>query len=132
MRRGEAGFTLIESIVAIAVFAAMTAMLYESMSGNWRGWRRGQSDVMALALAKTTLATAGLETPLAAGQQYSGTEGGIAWQLTVEDYVPPGDQSNAAILPPAFWLNFAASWSDGRGSRRRRLELRSLKLGDPP
>lgn len=132
MRRGEAGFTLFETIVALTVFVGMIAMLYEAMGGNWRGLRRVQRDVVALSLAKSTIAAAGVNLPLAAGQQYSGNDDGIGWELRVEAYQPPGDQTSGSVAPKAYWLVFHAGWTDGPGHRRRTLELRSLKFGDGP
>jgi general secretion pathway protein I len=132
MRRGEAGFTLFETIVALAVFVGAIAMLYEAMGGNWRGLRRVQRDVVALSLAKSTIAAAGVETPLIAGQRFSGNDDGIGWELRVEAYEPTGDQTSGAAAPKAYWLIFQAGWTDGPGRRRRTLELRNLKFGDQP
>jgi prepilin-type N-terminal cleavage/methylation domain-containing protein len=131
MRRGEAGFTLIESLVALTVFVGVVTAFYQTMGGSWHGIRRVQRDGQALALAKSKVNAAGLEQPLTDGQVFAGDDDGIRWQLSVERYGrAPGDEASTG--PVAYWLRFQATWRDGSMRTPRSLELRTLKLEPAP
>lgn len=125
---GEAGFTLIETIVALAVFAGLVAVLYDGLAGNWRGIGRARMDAAATSLAQSKLAAVGVEAPLSDGQMFAGEEAGIAWTVSVERYRPAeGDGDEAPLI--AYWVVFEAKWSDGPRRPPRSLRLRTVKLG---
>ncbi len=125
MARGEKGFTLVETVVALAIGAGVLSVLVKGFAGNWQGATRARSSALALSIAKSQFALAGLETPLADGQTFSGREGGVGWTLHVRRRpAPDGD-----MAPPAYWLDFEAAWSGGLPVPRRSLHLRSLKIG---
>ena len=76
-RDHQAGFTLIETLVALAIFAGMIAVVYDGMAANWRAIRRTEMDAVAMTLANTQFALAGLNTALANGQSFGGRHGEI-------------------------------------------------------
>ena len=127
-RGHQAGFTLIETLVALAIFAGMIAVVYDGMAANWRAIRRTEMDAVAMNLANTQFALAGLDTALANGQSFSGRHGDIAWTVDVQPYTPPSDASSEYALG-AYWLIFDAKWSDGWRRPMRGLRVRTLKLG---
>lgn len=129
----EAGFTLIEAIVALAVLAVLLAALLTGLGQSWRGIGQAEQDGRAMALAKARLAVIGREVPLGEGRLAAGENSGISWTVTGERYMQ-GDErdgSGRLPLPQAFWLVFDASWQDGTQLRQRSLRVRSLRLGEP-
>ncbi len=124
----QGGFTLIETLVALAIFTGMIAVVYEGMAANWRAIRRTEMDTVAMTLANTQFALAGLDTALANGQSFSGRHGEIAWTVDVESYFPPNGTTSEPVFG-AYWLIFNAKWSDGWRHPARGLRVRSLKLG---
>jgi general secretion pathway protein I len=84
VRRSEAGFTLIEVIVAFAIVTTVLAALYQAIAGAWRGFARSQVREETLALARAQLEVIGVEEPLQAGERSGTYATGTAWQLVVE------------------------------------------------
>jgi prepilin-type N-terminal cleavage/methylation domain-containing protein len=91
MRRSEAGFTLIEVIVALVVVTIILAALYQAIAGAWRGFARTRVREETLALARAQLEAIGVEKPLQPGERSGTYATGIAWRLTVE---PAGTASS--------------------------------------
>jgi general secretion pathway protein I len=90
-RRREAGFTLVEVVVAFAIVTIILAALYQAIAGAWRGYARTQLREQALALARTHLEAIGIEEPLQPGERTGTYATGLAWRLTVE---PAGTASS--------------------------------------
>ena len=84
MRQREAGFTLVEVLVAFAIVAMVLAGLYQLIAGAFRGEARAKVHEQALALARAHLAAIGIEQPLAPGETTGVYATGFAWRLTVE------------------------------------------------
>ena len=78
------GFTLIETLVALVIFAGIFAALSAGFSSGTRGLRVAQADQRALMLAKAKLATTGLESRLADRLQETGEEDGFIWRVDVQ------------------------------------------------
>jgi prepilin-type N-terminal cleavage/methylation domain-containing protein len=90
-RRREAGFTLIEVVVAFVIVTIILAALYQAIAGAWRGYARTQMREQALALARAHLEAIGIEEPLQPGERTGTYTAGLTWQLTVE---PAGTESS--------------------------------------
>jgi len=84
MKRGEAGFTLVEVLVAFAILSMALAGLYQALAGAHRGDARTKTYMQALAFARAHLETVGMEPPPAAGQSSGVYAEGLAWRLSVE------------------------------------------------
>ena len=132
MRRRDAGFTLLEVIVALALATASVASLYQIYTRGWRGVRLAGSDSAALEVAKNQLASAGLESPLAAGTTSGLSPEGVSWTSEIRAYVPPGDGGSEAALPLAYWVNVKVVWREGPARPQRSLELQTIKLKRGP
>jgi general secretion pathway protein I len=91
MRRNEAGFTLIEVVVAFAIVTIILAALYQAIAGAWRGFARTQVREETLVLARAQLEAIGVEEPLQAGERSGTYASGVAWRLTLE---PAGTASS--------------------------------------
>ena len=127
--RADAGFTLIETLVALVVMIAAATMLYRGLSGGLRASNAADLADTALLVAQKRLTAAGIETPLQAGRQ-EGAEGGVVWQVDLRPY----SAADAAVEPAraarlqAFWATATVTWRDRRGGRPRSLQLTTLKL----
>ena len=122
------GFTLIETLVALALFAVVFAALSASLAGGIRGVRLARMDLAATMLARAKLAAAGVETPLADAQQETGETDGFMWFVNVRQHLRP-DVDVRETGPKAYWVAIDVSWRDGPLSPRRTIQLKTLKLG---
>jgi prepilin-type N-terminal cleavage/methylation domain-containing protein len=128
---GEAGFTLMETIVALIIFVACYVLIQQVLSIGWRGVSASQGELAALHLAQTQLAAAGVESPLAEGQQ-SGSEGGYNWVLDVRRQNAEREgEIRARSRPTGYWVAVEVSWRDEATRRSRSLQLKTLKVALP-
>jgi general secretion pathway protein I len=84
MRRQDAGFTLVEVVVAFAIVTIILAALYQAIAGAYRGYARVQVREQTLALARAQLEAVGFEGPLQPSQSTGTYPTGVVWHLTVE------------------------------------------------
>ena len=127
----QAGFTLMETIVALVVFAAVVVALERGTATGWRGLRLAQMDAGALALARARLASAGIDSELADESVQSGEEDRYEWRLAVRKYAPPEGVAVPQRLA-GYWVNVAVSWRDRPAGPPRTIELQTLKLVAAP
>jgi prepilin-type N-terminal cleavage/methylation domain-containing protein len=137
---GQIGFTLMETIVALALFSGMFVLLNQGLTSSWQGKRRADQDVNAVAFATAQLALAGVEWPLVDGARTTGRQGAFTWEVGVEKYFEPTDDSakefSTSTTPrrtlgdvAAYWVAIDVSWPAGPLQKIRTLRLRTLKLG---
>jgi hypothetical protein len=79
--RSNAGFVLIEVLVAVGVAAALMAVLIRSFSQTWSGVNIVREEAEGTLLARSMLAAALQRDKLAPGSQ-EGTAGRYAWKMT--------------------------------------------------
>src|SRR5262249_29749291 len=84
MRRHNAGFTVVEVLVAFAIVTIVLAALYQTVAGAYRGYGGGQVGEQTLVLARAQLEAVGIEPPLQPGESTGTYATGVAWHLTVE------------------------------------------------
>ena len=84
MRRRDAGFTLVEVLVAFTIVTIVLAALYQAIAGAYRGYARAQVREQTLALARAQLEAVGIEAPLQSGVSTGAYATGVVWHLTVE------------------------------------------------
>ena len=133
----ESGFTLMETIVALALFSGVFILLNQGLTAGWQGQRRADMDAGAVALATAQLASAGIESPLADGLRTSGQQGVFSWDISVDKYSEPSEDSlnrergrnTTATGLSAYWVAVDVSWPSGPLKKPRTLRLRTLKLG---
>lgn len=126
-KAGEAGFTLLESLVALALLAAGIALLQGGLAGAWRGQARAAGEIGALEVARAKLAAAGIDTPLTAGEREGLAEGGYRWRLTTR-----AETRSAAARAPGsamrgYWTTVDVFWDAPGESVPRRVSLTALK-----
>jgi prepilin-type N-terminal cleavage/methylation domain-containing protein len=80
-RRGDAGFALIEVLVAVGVASILMAVLIRSFVSTWAGVNIVRDEAEGTLLARSILDELLLRGALAAGSQ-DGTMGRYAWNVT--------------------------------------------------
>jgi prepilin-type N-terminal cleavage/methylation domain-containing protein len=134
--RDQAGFTLIETIVALMLFSGMFVLLNQGLTAGWQAKRRADQDVKAVAFAAAQLASAGIEVPLVDGTRTLGQQGVFSWALMIDKYTESNDEAGdatrrtvARLVVAAYWVAIDVSWPSGPLLKQRTLRLRTLKLG---
>jgi prepilin-type N-terminal cleavage/methylation domain-containing protein len=103
----EAGFTLVEVLVAFAILSIVLLTLFSGLSTALFGDRRAEFTRIALRLAKAELETAGVGNPLTPGETIGRFENGMEWRLSVQPYAfaspnaPPGYWVKIIVRPPS-------------------------------
>lgn len=93
---GRNGFALAEAIVALAIVAAMSALLFEIIATRAAAVRKLEAQREALLIAQSVLATAGNSGP-AQAEQESGTEDGFVWKVARASYETEGRAEGVAL-----------------------------------
>jgi general secretion pathway protein I len=122
---GEAGFTVVEVVVALTILALALGVLLNVMSNSIR--QTGQAETIAEAgtLAQSLLAKIGTELPLRDGQITGQSDRGFRWRVQIDAY---GDGTDRREWPVAAHQILAeVLWSDGL--QERSLVLTTLRLG---
>jgi general secretion pathway protein I len=141
-RNSDAGFTLLEVIVAFAISALAVGILYEGASGGLMATGSAAKMVEAISLAKSHLAAIGHGDGIAQ-QDSSGVDGdGFDWHLHIrpiasrEMNLSDSDRANdthetSAVL---YDVTVTESWTDGGHTRQvsigtHRLDMRTAEGG---
>ena len=122
----EAGFSLIEVLLALAIAGLMLGATAGVFRNGLLGHESASDASTAVALAEEKLAEAGVTAALRPGDS-AGAFGRFRWHLTIAEYA---DQE----APPADLHLYRAAarveWSDGL--RPRQFSLSTLRLGPAP
>src|SRR5437870_3587688 len=127
----DAGFTLIETLVALVIFITCYLVIHQSVSLGWRGVQVAHSEAGAVRLAQGLLTAAGVESPLEDGQRTGTTEDGYGWSVQIKRYAQPNVGETVAQLA-GYWVTADVSWPEGPLRRTRSLQLSTLKLKTGP
>lgn len=100
-RRRADGFTLIEILLAFAIFAVAAGALFQSFSGGLRATEVGDRQAAAVLAARSLLERVGVDVPLAPGEQSGRTEDGMAWRIVVGPaaLLDPQRAADSPVLP---------------------------------
>ena len=124
-RDGEAGFTVVEVVIALTILALALGVLLNVMSNSIRQTGRAETIAEAGSLAQSLLAKIGTELPLRDGQITGQSEHGFRWRVQIDPY---GDGTDGREWPVAAHQVLAeVLWSDGL--RGHSLVLTTLRLG---
>lgn len=97
-RRGARGFTLIESLVALAIAAIVMGGFYSALATGVLLDRRAAAQAEKVLLATTILDTAGIDIPLQRGTVENGTRDNLTWELRMTG-TPTDDMQLGAVYP---------------------------------
>ena len=125
-RRSEtqAGFSLLEILVAFAIMATVVTVLLQVFAGGLRNLRVGEDYAVAATLAESRLAELGRSVPVVEGEE-EGAWDRYGWQVRIApwDGLDLPDTSDLVLYEVAVTVHWRV------GTRARSLTLNSLRPG---
>ena len=123
--KGEAGFTLVEVIVALAMLSMGLTLVLGMISGSLSRTASAQRMAEAGSLAQSLLAEIGTKLPITAEERDGLYPNGYRWHVKM---LPYGDGQERAEAPVGlFAISTEVEW--GEGAERRAYALTTLRLG---
>lgn len=121
----QSGFTLVETLIALAIVGLSFSVLYGIISDNLGRTRRARDEAVAMSLLQSTLS---LSQAQVRPEDAGGDAGnGFAWHISVE---PDGAHADWPV--DVVTVTATVSWRDGKMLRTRALsELRVMPKGAP-
>jgi general secretion pathway protein I len=137
-REREAGFTLLEVLVALVIASLALGVLFSGALTGLRSAQLSGDYAQAVSRARSHLAAVGIGAPLAAGTQDGDDGGGFRWRVSVQPLatITLAQQSGAlgnGGRPPRvalYAVGVIISWTKGGGVRH--VELDSQRIGTAP
>lgn len=133
--RAQAGYSLVEVVVAFALLALALTILLGTMSGATRQLRWSDEAGRAALHARALLADLGVDEPLRPGRRSGELEDGrYRWALEVRPWDDPGLPPAAVPMDPASGgmrmheIELQVAWGERGGEQ---LRVRSLRLVPP-
>ena len=121
----QAGFALIEVLVALAISALALSVLFAVLSDGARRTSHAEKLARAALQAQSLLAAVGSQIALKQGLTTGQLDDGLRWQLRIDGY---GDSADRRAWPvTAYQVSVEMAWTDG--GRERSLGLTTLRLG---
>ena len=129
-RRAQAGFTLLEVAVAVAIAGLALVGLFQAGSGGVFAADTAARAAEALQRAQSHLAAVGRDAALVQGDASGDDGGGYRWRLLVQPVMQRPGVAADGVTPQnttLFSVEVAISWQS-RGHERA-VVLRTLRLG---
>ncbi len=120
----EAGFTLVEVVVALAILALSLSVLLNVISNGIRQTDSARRMAEAGSLAQSLLAKLGTEMPIQEGQTSGEFPDGFRWRVRAERYGDAEDRQDWPVA--AYAVSVEALWGDA--SAERLVALNMLRL----
>lgn len=125
VQSGDAGFTIVETLVALAILALSLAVLFEVISTGLRQVARAERRAEAGLLVQSVLARVGTEIPLQARHVDGQLANGFRWRVHME---PFGDVADLREWPvSAYRVSAEIDWDDA--IQKRSVVLTTIRLG---
>lgn len=118
------GFTLLEVLVALAIFGIASGVLFTAFNSGLREVSASPASHAAVGLARSLLASAEAQE-LVDGQKVGATSDGFQWSVRISPY---GDGQDRAAWPvAAHVVSVEVRWREDH--RVRSIDLVSMRLG---
>jgi general secretion pathway protein I len=121
----EAGFTVVEVVVAVTILALALGVLLNVMSNSIRQTGQAESVAEAGSLAQSLLAKIGTELPLRDGQITGQSDRGFRWRVRINAYGDGIDRREWRVAAHQVFAEVV--WNDGL--QERSVALTTLRLG---
>ncbi|MEI9984493.1 MAG: type II secretion system protein [Aliidongia sp.] len=123
-RPTAAGFTLIETVVAMAILGLGLAALFPVFGAVLDRNFKADSQAMAASLAQSLTARLGADLPLAPGMSSGSFGNGYRWEMEISPYGEAGDRDAWPLAP--YQVLATVRWQ--AGGRERSMTLTTLRL----
>ena len=120
--RGRAGFTLLEVLVALVIFALACGVLAQIIQTGLRQSAVAESATAATSLARSQLGRVGTELPLLTGEIEGEAEDGMRWHTGIRLAEPPNEDLGLA----SYEVQVTVSWGPGPAEQ---VTLTTLRIG---
>ena len=126
---GQAGFTLLEVLLAFVVFGLSFAVTLEILTGAMRNTARAREYTEAALIAQSLMDQVGLDIPLEAGS-FGGEEGNYRWEVAIYPFQDDGSNTRSMELMSLTRIELLevecqVSW--GNAGRERSQLFRTVK-----
>jgi general secretion pathway protein I len=121
----QAGFTLLEVIVALAVLSISLTLILRTLSGGFHHQQRAATLANATALAQSLLARIGGDLPLNVGRQTGSLPNGSPWEIQVILYGDGADRQAWSVAAYSVTVRVF----ERQGAEREVFALTTLRLG---
>ncbi|HEY1723152.1 MAG TPA: prepilin-type N-terminal cleavage/methylation domain-containing protein [Magnetospirillaceae bacterium] len=118
------GFTILETLVALVVAAAILSVLYGLYGTTLGGIDAAEASTRATLLAQSRLESVGVARPLHIGVTRGQADGGYSWIEEVQPKIQKAVTASSQLIP--FVVRVTVSWHDTRGGHS--LSLDSIRL----
>jgi general secretion pathway protein I len=125
MRWNEAGFTLIEVLVAISIMGMSLVIILSLFSQGLRTLQVDQAYTRAIILAKSKMGEVDLIKELEEGEEDGLYPGGFNWRREVVEVPVSRDEEALERRTRLYHIQVVVSWQNGQ--RRRQVALETLR-----
>jgi prepilin-type N-terminal cleavage/methylation domain-containing protein len=128
-RRHAGGFTLVETLVALAIAATVLGGFYNALSTGSLLGRRADDQAARVLAAMTVLDRVGVDIPLRIGTVETGTTGTLTWELVIGETPPPDMQLGPIFPGELIFVSVRVTDSDGSAPP---VVLRAIRYAEAP
>lgn len=127
MKTRAKGFTLLEIVIAFAIFAVTATAVMRSVTTGLRASHVASRTAIATLIAESRLAAAGVETRLGQGETSGTTPEGFDWRIGIQPWVnEEATTTDPARLYQPMRVTVTVAWGPPR--QRRSVSLTTLRL----
>lgn len=123
MKRAEAGFTLVEVLVALAILGVTMVALYGAIGDAAQRLSAAQTESIAVGLARSKLEEVGHTIAPIVGD-VAGAEGRFTWTVSIAVAGTPEER----VAWPAVLADVSVKIAWREGEAKRSLSVRTMKL----
>ena len=120
MQRRDCGFTLVETVVALVIFAISLAGLQHALGSGWKAMRLARSESAAVEHARALLALSSVARPMQPGITTGTLADGSRWEIEITEAHPP----RVALTPRS---QYSGYWIAATVSRRNGAEIAATR-----